>query len=109
MLLRTEKTCVNQCPCPENWNEYFFIYFSLIFELYHDVLTVYHKDSLVKFPQHSALALTNCLYLAHQCRALSLEFQGDTLLTMHRQLGQLRSKTFSSYTLLFVQSTFRPR
>ena len=28
---------------------------------------MFHRDALAQFPQHAALALTNCLYLSHRC------------------------------------------
>ena len=41
-----------------------------IFEMYQDVLPIAHRDSLANFPQSSALAYNNCMYLAHQCLTL---------------------------------------
>ena len=41
-----------------------------IFEMYQDVLPIAHRDTLTNFPQSSALAYNNCMYLAHQCLTL---------------------------------------
>ena len=51
------------------------IIYRLLFELYIYVLSIYHKDATDQFAQNSALALTNCLYLAHQCVTLTLDYQ----------------------------------
>ncbi len=47
----------------------------LIFELYLDVLPVHHRDALASFPQQSALALTNCMFLSHQCVTLGMQYK----------------------------------
>ena len=41
-----------------------------IFEMYQDVLPIAHRDTLTSFPQSSALAYNNCMYLAHECLTL---------------------------------------
>ena len=43
-----------------------------IFEMYQDVLPIAHRDTLEKFPQSSALAYNNCMYLAHECLTIGL-------------------------------------
>ena len=43
-----------------------------IFEMYQDVLPIAHRDTLEKFPQASALAYNNCMYLAHECLTIGL-------------------------------------
>ena len=52
-----------------------------IFEMYQDVLPIAHRDTLAKFPQSSALAYNNCMYLAHQCLTL-----GQSILNNGRKL-----------------------
>lgn len=47
----------------------------LIFELYLDVLPVHHRDALAQFPQQSALALTNCMFLSYQCVTLGMSYK----------------------------------
>ena len=49
----------------------------LIFELYLDVLPVHHRDALAQFPQQSALALTNCMFLSFQCVTLGMSYKAD--------------------------------
>ena len=46
-----------------------------LFLFHSDCMPVYHRDALRQFPQHSALALTNDFYLAHQCITLGFEFK----------------------------------
>ena len=46
----------------------------LMIELYRDVLPTFHKHALDQFPQHSALAYTNCMYLSFQCASLGYEY-----------------------------------
>ena len=43
-----------------------------IFEMYQDVLPIAHRDTLANFPQASALAYNNCMYLAHECLTIGL-------------------------------------
>ena len=43
-----------------------------IFEMYQDVLPIAHRDTLANFPQSSALAYNNCMYLAHECLTIGL-------------------------------------
>lgn len=38
-------------------------------------MPVFHGDALRQFPQHCALALTNCFYLSHRCVTLGFEFR----------------------------------
>ena len=47
----------------------------LIFELYLDVLPVHHRDGLAQFPQQSALALTNCMFMSYQCVTLGMSYK----------------------------------
>ena len=49
----------------------------LIFELYLDVLPVHHRDALAHFPQQSALALTNCMFLSHRCVTLGMSYKAE--------------------------------
>merc|ERR1739844_113447 len=52
-----------------------------IFEMYQDVLPITHRDTLANFPQSSALAYNNCMYLAHQCLTIgpSVLYNGQKL------------------------------
>ena len=52
-----------------------------IFEMYQDVLPIAHRDTLANFPQASALAYNNCMYLAHQCLTI-----GQTVLSNGKKL-----------------------
>ena len=38
-----------------------------IFEMYNDILPIFHRESLKSLPMNSALGYNNCMYLAHQC------------------------------------------
>lgn len=49
----------------------------LVFELYLDVLPVHHRDALAQFPQQSALALTNCMFLSYQCVTLGMSYKAE--------------------------------
>ncbi len=46
-----------------------------IFQLYRDVMPIFHRDVLARFPQHCALALTNCMYLAYECSTLGFAYR----------------------------------
>ena len=52
-----------------------------IFEMYQDVLPIAHRDTLANFPQSSAIAYNNCMYLAHQCLTI-----GQSVLCNGRKL-----------------------
>ncbi|XP_033112158.1 centromere/kinetochore protein zw10 homolog [Anneissia japonica] len=46
-----------------------------MFELYCAVIPTYHKDSLAKFPQLSALHHNNCMYIAHHLLTLGHQYR----------------------------------
>ncbi|XP_065654056.1 centromere/kinetochore protein zw10 homolog isoform X2 [Hydra vulgaris] len=47
-----------------------------IFELYVNVVPIYHKESL-KLPQLAALHYNNCMYLSHHCITLGHQFRSS--------------------------------
>lgn len=47
-----------------------------IFELYVNVVPVYHKEAL-KLPQLAAVHYNNCMYLAHHCTTLGHQFRAS--------------------------------
>jgi len=58
-----------------------------IFELYVNVVPIYHKENL-KLPQLAALHYDNCMYLAHHCMTLGFQFR-------HSLPGRLNSSLAS--------------
>ncbi|XP_071946639.1 centromere/kinetochore protein zw10 homolog [Antedon mediterranea] len=48
-----------------------------MFDLYCAVIPTYHKDSLAKFPQLSALHYNNCMYIAHHLLTLGHQYRSQ--------------------------------
>ncbi|XP_059207248.1 centromere/kinetochore protein zw10 homolog [Centropristis striata] len=46
-----------------------------VFQLFCDVVPMYHKENLVKFPHLAAIQHNNCMYLAHHLLTLSHHFR----------------------------------
>ncbi|NXH13021.1 ZW10 protein, partial [Bucco capensis] len=46
-----------------------------IFQLFYDVVPMYHKENLQKLPQLAALHHNNCMYIAHHLLTLGHQFQ----------------------------------
>ncbi|XP_075460164.1 centromere/kinetochore protein zw10 homolog isoform X2 [Ascaphus truei] len=68
-----------------------------LFQLFYDVVPVYHKENLQKLPQLSAIHHNNCMYIAHHLLTLGHQFHtpfndGDTtfvdLVPGFRKLGK---------------------
>lgn len=77
----------------------------LIFVIYPEVIRTYHDDSWKQFPQHAALALTNCLYLAHLSPMIGFEYRSrlpsplnENILSMSDFVRYLRDAGLEVFT-----------